>query len=452
MEDLKPEQFVSSPVFHALELKRDGPTSAFSKQVLKRDERGLFLCGASRETISQSPIVPYIGDKLNIPLPLWVISIYFNINSTNFTSFQIVFQLMKNSASVNYIRASVSHHFKFNYSEMKDLKHEQFVSSPVFHALGNEWVIDCYPRVSGTDFSSNIAFLVRLHGENDTVNPKISLSIMKKDGKPYPLSYQYLRGDGTDLLQQKVKESAFQQHVFAYGEHSTYLLRKEYVKDGSFELICSMGNTDIHHNWCSLGLLKSFSLHSQIGELLKSTEKADVTFQVENRSFMCHRLILAARSPVLNAVFFPNMAEVTQKHIKIEDMSPEVFEALLHFIYTDSIPVCDSEKSSAILAQHLFVAADRYSIEGLKSLCEDKLCGHISLDSVMTILALAQQHNSLRLKNTCIEFLAEPENVTGLFLRDEYEDLVRSFPSIEAEIRGKVDTVLSFSKVKKRKT
>ncbi|XP_078158203.1 BTB/POZ and MATH domain-containing protein 2-like [Carex rostrata] len=358
---------------------------------------------------------------------------------------------MANSASVNYIRASVSHHFKFNYTEMKDLKPGQFVSSQVFHALGNEWVIDCYPQgLCREQPDMYTSFLVRLHGEYDTVNPTISLSIMKKDGKPYPLPTQYQKGDGTDSLQNKVKESPFQQRVFAYGSHSTLVLRRQYATDGSVELICSIGNTDIPHNSCSLGLLKSFSLHSQIGKLLESTAKADVSFQVQNRSFMCHRLILAARSPVLNAELFGNMAEATQKHTKIKVyMSPDVFEALIHFIYTDSNPNCDSEKSSAKMAQDLFVAADRYSIEGLKSLCEDKLCGHISLDSVLTTLALAQQNNSPRLKNACMEFLQEPETVASLILRDEYEDFVRNFPSIVAEIRGKVNTVSSFRNVKK---
>ncbi|XP_078158201.1 BTB/POZ and MATH domain-containing protein 1-like [Carex rostrata] len=280
------------------------------------------------------------------------------------------------------------------------------------------------------------SFLVRLHAEYKTVNPKISLSLMKREGTTYQLPGQFLKGHGTDLFQFAVQKSPFQGQVFAYGQHPRSI-GVDFVKDGSFELICSIDSTDIPHDRCSLGVLKSIDLHSQIGKLLESKEKSDVTFQVENHSFMCHRLILAARSPVLKAELFGNMAEATEKQIKIEDMSPEVFEAMLHFIYTDSFPCCDSEMSSMKMAQHLFVAADRYAIEGLKALCEDKLCAHISLDTVTSTLALALQHNSRQLKNACLDFISQPGNLIDWILSDEYVDLIRNFPSIVAEIRGR---------------
>ncbi|XP_078159067.1 BTB/POZ and MATH domain-containing protein 1-like [Carex rostrata] len=353
------------------------------------------------------------------------------------------------SASVNYIK--VVHHFNFNCSEMKDMKPEQFVSSPLFFALGNEWVIDCYPRGTRQDMSGKTCFLVRLHGEYKTVNPTISLSLLNRDGTTYIL-HQYLKGDGDNSFRYWIQKSPFRKQVYAYSEIFNATLRENFVNDGSYELICSIDHTDIPHNRISLGVLKSFDLHSQIGKLLECNEKADVTFHVGNRSFMCHRLILAARSPVFNAELFGSMAEATEKHIKIEDMSPKVFEGLLQFIYTDSFPSCDSEKSSMKMAQHLFVAADRYAIEGLKKLCEDILCGSISLDTVSTTLALAQQFNSTRIKNACLDFIAEPGTLFNWMLSDKYDDLVTSFPSIMAEVRDRVNTGPSFRNVKKRKT
>ncbi|KAJ4767824.1 BTB/POZ and MATH domain-containing protein 2 [Rhynchospora pubera] len=209
-------------------------------------------------------------------------------------------------------------------------------------------------------------------------------------------------------------------------------------EDGNFELICSIDNTDIQPNWGSPGVPLPFNLPSQIGKLLEGTETTDVTFVVENQSFNCHRSILAARSPVLKAELFGNMVEATQKHIKIEDICPEVFKAMLHFMYTDSL-CCDSETVSAEMAQHLFVAADRYAIEGLKSLCEDELCDSLSLDTVASNLALAQRHNSPRLKTYCLWFISEPKTLISWMLTEDYVDLMRTFPSIMAEIRGKVD-------------
>lgn len=250
---------------------------------------------------------------------------------------------MESSSSVNYIKNSQSHHFKFNYLEKKDLQPEQFVSSPVFHALGHEWVIDCYLRDSriyrdGTD----ISFMVRLHGECNYVNPTFSFSLMKRDGTKSTLSDQSLKIDKIDLFLYAVKKSPFQQQIFAYGDHSKFSFQEDFLNDGSFELICSIHNIDTHSNRCSIGVPKSLDLHRQIGNLLGSSETTDVTFDVENRSFMCHRLILAARSPVFKAELFGYMAEATQKHVKIKDMCREAFEAMLRFIYTDSFSCCHS--------------------------------------------------------------------------------------------------------------
>ncbi|KAJ4814514.1 BTB/POZ domain-containing protein [Rhynchospora pubera] len=267
---------------------------------------------------------------------------------------------------------------------------------------------------------------------------------MRKDGTEISLS-RILKREG-EVFQIAVERSPFQGQIIAYFGLRFSLFDKRSNYD-SFELICSIYNTE---NF-SREVPKSFNLQSQIEKLLESSETADVTFVVENQSFRSHRSILAARSPVLKAELFGNMVEATQKQIKIEDICPKVFEAMLHFMYTDSFPCCDSETVSAEMAQHLLVAADRYAIEGLKALCEKKLCDSISLESVSSTLALAEQHNSSRLKNSCLEFISEPGIMLSWMSTDEYVDLVRNFPSIMVEIRSKVNTILSSMDVKRQK-
>jgi speckle-type POZ protein len=53
------------------------------------------------------------------------------------------------------------------------------------------------------------------------------------------------------------------------------------------------------------------------------------------------------------------MKEKTASRIRIADMESNVFRALLHFIYTDSLPDMDKGDTAA-MCQHLLVAADRY--------------------------------------------------------------------------------------------
>ncbi|XP_062198300.1 BTB/POZ and MATH domain-containing protein 1-like [Phragmites australis] len=133
-------------------------------------------------------------------------------------------------------------------------------------------------------------------------------------------------------------------------------------------------------------------MHCHLGHLLSSGEGADIALEVDGETFSAHRSILAARSPVFTAQLFGPMRENTAVCVWIEGVEVGVFKALLHFVYTDSLPEVGDGEAMA-MAQHLLVAADRYSLERLKLICEDKLCNHIDTSTVGTILALAEQHS-----------------------------------------------------------
>ena len=105
------------------------------------------------------------------------------------------------------------------------------------------------------------------------------------------------------------------------------------------------------------------------------------------------------------------------------------------------------------MAGHLLVAADRYAVERLKLICEDKLCNHIDSDTVATSLALAEQHSCPGLKEACFEFLASPSNFEAMVASDGYEHLKSSCPSVikeliarflPAELKAAKDIIMKF--------
>nr|TKW20142.1 hypothetical protein SEVIR_4G066200v2 [Setaria viridis] len=79
-------------------------------------------------------------------------------------------------------------------------------------------------------------------------------------------------------------------------------------------------------------------LSDNLGKLLVGKKGADVTLKVGGEAFPAHRIVLAMRSPVFEAELYGPMEEKTSQHITVQDMQPDVFRALLHFIYTDSMP------------------------------------------------------------------------------------------------------------------
>ncbi|CAN6338364.1 unnamed protein product [Urochloa humidicola] len=92
----------------------------------------------------------------------------------------------------------------------------------------------------------------------------------------------------------------------------------------------------------------SSNLPQHLGELLESQVGSDVTFTVAGESFAAHKkYVLAARSSVFMAELFGEMHEKSSRRIKIREMEPSVFRAMLRFIYTDAVPELDKKMDAA---------------------------------------------------------------------------------------------------------
>lgn len=148
-------------------------------------------------------------------------------------------------------------------------------------------------------------------------------------------------------------------------------------------------------------------VHRHLGELLASRHGADVVLEAGGEAFRPHRCVLAARSAVFKAGLLGSMAEAAAASssssngggaVRIGDMLPQVFKAVLQFVYTDTAPGVEDKDEEVAMAQHLLQAADRFDLQRLKLVCEDKLCRRIDTDSVVSNLLLAEQHGCQVLK------------------------------------------------------
>ncbi|CAO2209720.1 unnamed protein product [Urochloa humidicola] len=141
------------------------------------------------------------------------------------------------------------------------------------------------------------------------------------------------------------------------------------------------------------------------------------------------------RSPVFEAELYGPM-EGKQRRITIEDVQPAVFKALLHLIYTDSLPEMDDldEDEKEDIVRHLLVAADKYAMERMKLVCESIISKRLRVDNVATTLALADQHHCSKLKDACIEFIGSPDKRDGVMASKGYEHLKRVCPAVFMDI------------------
>jgi speckle-type POZ protein len=178
------------------------------------------------------------------------------------------------------------------------------------------------------------------------------------------------------------------------------------------------------------------NLSDNLGNLLKTGEEADVTFEIQGEVFPAHKIVLAMRSPVFKAELFGPMRDKTGRKITVKDMQPAVFSSLLHFIYTDLLPSMEDlgDNENKEMVKHLLVAADRYAIERLKMICEGILCRSLDVESVATMLALADQHQCSRLKDACVLFLMSSNKMDDVVASQGYVQLKKVCPAVLLDI------------------
>jgi len=262
-------------------------------------------------------------------------------------------------------------------------------------------------------------------------------------GKSVKAQYQFRLAD--EVVEDPVKldeADSFDSHR-GWG-YSMFLTREElegseHLKNDSFAVRCDI---ILINEFRTEDTPQSFvevppsDMHQHLADLLQTGRGADVVFNVGGAMFTAHRWMLAARSPVFDAELFGMMKESDNgRVVHIHDLEPRVFKALLFFIYTDMFPDMTEEgDDDAIMAQHLLVAADRYGMERLKLISEEKLCKYIDVDSVATILTLAEQHHCHGLKKASFDFLSSPENLRALVASDSFQHLSTSCPSVIKEL------------------
>ncbi|XP_058803698.1 speckle-type POZ protein-like [Phymastichus coffea] len=148
---------------------------------------------------------------------------------------------------------------------------------------------------------------------------------------------------------------------------------------------------------CSSNRIEHFKAFEN---LINNKQFSDVRLTVQNREIFAHKLVLSANSAVFAAMFQHKMLENEENIVKIDDISYNTLNVLLHFIYTGEC------KLSEDIVIDLFKAADKYELMKLKNICEEELCRSISVNNVIALLQLADLHSAENLKKEAIELIA----------------------------------------------
>jgi speckle-type POZ protein len=346
---------------------------------------------------------------------------------------------MENGATASICNATLvqdNHQFVIaHYSLNKEIGVGNFIRSRTFQVDEYEWSIRYYPDGFNPKSQKHISIIVELMSENAEVRAMFSFRLvsarMQSDWK------------GT-----KVVRVCRTQGICGIAGCDKFmkrsLLEAQYLdRSDSITIECAVAVVKdplvFHTESLSPQLVEAVppsGLSNDFANLLGSKEGADVTFSVQDEAFPAHRAVLAARSPVFKAQLCGPMKEKEGSCMTVEDMLPDVFGGLLHFIYTDMLPPFSGfdEDAKMEVVRHLLGAADRYAIERLKLICETILCSCLDVETVASTYALADLHGCNTLKEACLKFMASPNTMAMVMASQDYETLKTKSASLAIEI------------------
>lgn len=172
----------------------------------------------------------------------------------------------------------------------------------------------------------------------------------------------------------------------------------------NFEIEITRGIDDKDDS-CNGNKVASAGITSALGRDLEKEMNdptfSDATLICNGREFPCHRVMLWARSSVFKNMFtHKGFTECENGRVDITDMNPETLEHMIKYIYTDTV---DENANYS----ELFVAADKYDIPGLHSICETKLCNLMEVGNAAELFRFASMHGGKKLVKKSMEFITE---------------------------------------------
>ncbi|TVU27124.1 hypothetical protein EJB05_29704, partial [Eragrostis curvula] len=307
------------------------------------------------------------------------------------------------------------------YAQSRKIPKSWRETSQTFEVAGYTWQIRYFPHGYrswlglGDDYVS--LYLELVHGDHlkHTDPLRFSFALLDQAGNPVP----------------------------KYTRSKVCLFRE---KDRDFENARLAGFPDFirHKDWPKSTrpnvTVPPSDLHKHLNKLLWEKHGTDVTLDVAGETFHAHMWLLAARSPVFKAAI-ANMTQDKKSSsicsMKIDGIEPKVFKAMLHFMYTDSLPddmLRLEQQSTALLVHNLIAAAQRYELERLKLMCEEALCKRIEVGTVAAIMAVAEQHRCHALKAACIEFIGRPGNLKAVMETQGFDKIKAYCPAVMTEL------------------
>ncbi|XP_063973099.1 speckle-type POZ protein-like [Diachasmimorpha longicaudata] len=288
-----------------------------------------------------------------------------------------------------------TYHYEWNikdFSSRPELP-GQCIKSSVFllcATTGAKWYLRFYPNGTRRNEPNFTSMRVCLKSdEHYEIYMKVEVSV---------LSIHQEKNCSTTWVHKYVSGRPFGPTRFFHKNCLTAGEREKYLPDDTLTLLCQL--TIIGADGSSIYDKPKFNevencLGTDMGKLLTEEAKfRDITFDLAGEMIHAHRAVLSARS-----VVFETMFKYYGTVVPINDIEPEVFKAMITYLYTDTVPKLKEA------AGPLLEVAERFGLDSLKAMCEPILFDTVTTGNCTDILVTAELFRAVQLKKCVIEFM-----------------------------------------------
>ncbi|XP_049772732.1 poly [ADP-ribose] polymerase tankyrase-like [Schistocerca cancellata] len=142
-----------------------------------------------------------------------------------------------------------------------------------------------------------------------------------------------------------------------------------------------------------------------LAALLDGGDGALVTLVAGETRVAAHRAVLAAASPVFQAMFAHGMLEASCGQVSIDDVEGPVLRLLVAYTYTLQAPQLPDT------AAQLLSAADKYGLSGLKAACERQLISQLAVETAAATAVRAVRHSCPDATRAAVAFIKDHPQV-----------------------------------------
>ena len=314
---------------------------------------------------------------------------------------------------------------EFSSQQCKTKKVGEFLKSGNFHSPGDvglQWFLALFPNGCTEEFSGNASlfvYLVKTMKSDCLVT--ITFTLFSEENSNTPLLFS----------------KNFPPYTFPHSRNKGFGLHniphnKELLEVENLLIYCKL---EYKKDKLEPPVNKYSDLASDIARSLTSLADKDITFVIAGKEIRAHKFILAARSPVFAAMFQNESKEAALSRFSIPDMEPDIFEALLSFLYTDQVDLTFK------MSKSLLTASKHYQLDLLGWHCERFLAQELSIENCCDLLKLANDHPAEDLKKDVVSFIRKSSDQVKI--TNEWQDLKKTRPVLVLEI---VDDLMASNK------